>query len=150
MFITVALVLWVSLCFSLFDYLGYNTLGQKNIVVYRGLQVVVGVVLSFVLLTLASMKAFLLGVMLWWTFNDDLLYYAFAELLRSFPAEVGSFKKDFFGEPVVTWAWWTPYGLYRWLLKKQPRLTPISGAILFLQAGAGVALFAAVVIVTGG
>ena len=125
-------VLAVAL-FALFDYIGYNTLGRQDLPFYRKVEFAVGV--GFVLvLGLESLWAALMAAVLWWFFWCDLVYYAWAHLLKLWPAEVDSFQHEVQGN-LVYWAWWTPVGLL--MGRAKDRSKPISGLILLIQAGIG-------------
>jgi len=118
--------------FALFDYLGYNTLGKRDLPLYRKVELGFGVALFLLLgLWIRSWCAGLMAAFAWWTWWADLLFYVWAHWLKIWPAETDSFQHDVQGD-LVTWAWWTPAGLL--MGRAKDRTKPISGVVLLVQA----------------
>lgn len=130
-------VVKASLAFSAFDYLGFNL--TKNdpaaLRAYRVAQLAVQAGLTYDLWQKDGLASALSFETLWWTFNDDLLYYAISEFHDPGEgwASRGAFRREVLGDR-VTWAHWTPEGLARG--GKTGR--PIPGRVLLIQAGVGV------------
>lgn len=133
-------VVGASLAFSLFDYVAFNIARKHDKVgLYRPLQVAAQAGLTFLLKEKFGWKTAGAFNALWWTFNDDLLYYGWAHLLN--PGHGWDSRPGFKGvvEDKVTWAWWTPVGLVNMLGEGSMR-DPIKGKTLLVQAGVGVAV----------
>lgn len=128
-----------SLAFSLFDYVGFNLARKHDKVgLYRPLQIAAQAGLTFFLKENFGWKTAGAFNALWWTFNDDLLYYSWAELLNPGNGwdSKGSLKSVLTGDPKVTWGWWTPAGLVN-MLGEGKMSDPLSGKTLLVQAGVG-------------
>lgn len=131
-----------SLAFSLFDYIGFNIARKSGKVgLYRPLQIATQAGLTFWLKEHFGWKTAGAFNALWWTFNHDLLYYGWGELLN--PGNgwdgKGNLKGLVNGDLKVTWAWWTPAGLTN-MLGEGTRSDPLSGRTLLIQAGVGAAV----------
>lgn len=136
---TFILALLALAAFALFDYAGYNTIGQRALKTYRILQTAFGAWLMYMLwCVFGNLAAAFTAALLWWTFNADILYYQYCRWLHWFKNEpVNAFQVDVMGDKVI-WAWWTPAGILSGRLKN--RSMPINGAVLVIQAFAGIAL----------
>jgi len=126
--------------FSLFDYLGYNLLGTKKLVLYRVIQTIVQVGI-IALLFLHSWLIALCFVLLWWTWCCDWFYYIIdflSQKIFGISFEGGdSLESVFLGITTVSWASWTPYGLINLLINK----TKIVGnVVLITQSLIGIAI----------
>ncbi|MHB8876241.1 MAG: hypothetical protein ACYC8T_21325 [Myxococcaceae bacterium] len=133
-------VVGASVAFSLFDYVGFNIARKHGKVgLYRPLQIATQAGLTFLLKEQFGWKTAGAFNALWWTFNDDLLYYGWAHLLN--PGNGWDSRPAFKGitEDKVTWAWWTPVGLAK-LLAGGKMGDPIKGKTLLVQAGVGAAI----------
>lgn len=130
---TLLIAVLATALFGFVDYVGYNTIGQKLLVLYRILQTSIQIGIVVLLFEFAGFLAALSFLLLWWTFCSDMIYYGFCAWLRWFKTEPpNAFEQDVEGN-VVTWAWWTPYGLVR-----GHKTEPIDGTILIAQAISGI------------
>ena len=132
-----------SIIFSFVDYLGYNELGRKGptqLIVYRIIQTVIQLCLVYALWCINPWAA-VAFVIIWWTFLCDFLYYAFCNM-GLFGITGAAFTNEVMGNQ-VTWAWWTPYGLFKWATTRV-RNSVIDGSTLILQGALG--LFVALAI----
>ena len=133
--------------FALYDYFGFNTLGQKNLPLYRKTQWVVAFLIivplflyrpSYTLIdgdSYYSWVSVVLAVLLWWTFNSDFLFYVFCWVIPVFKnVPRDSFEQQVMGDKVI-WAWWTPVGILMGRVKN--RTVPIRGEYLVFQAAVG-------------
>lgn len=130
-------VVGASVAFSLFDYVGFNIARKHDKVgLYRPLQIAAQAGLTFWLKEKLGWKTAGAFNALWWTFNHDLMYYGWAQLLN--PGNGWDSAPAFKGllEDKVTWAWWTPAGLVN-MLGKGTMKDPIKGKTLLVQAGVG-------------
>lgn len=123
-----------GILFAFFDYTFYNTLGQKKLTLYRVIQTAFQILLV-VALWFVGPLASVLFMLLWWTWNCDLLYYFFCYILHWYSAQPKNSFEQYILSDTVTWAWWTPYGLIR-----GHKSEPIDGDILVIQASAGIIL----------
>ena len=126
--------------FAAFDYVGYNTLGQWKIVLYRVIQTVVQLSLAAFLWHEEGFWSAFAFMLFWWTWNADLLYYLFYDLFRFFGGDSAgnAFETEVLGGK-VTWASWTPYGLVARTIPNK-KLMPIGPLPLLLQAFVGFVL----------
>ena len=137
---TLLIAVLAAVLFGFGDYWGFNTLGQKHLVVYRIIQTASQILLAAGCWALGGHWAAFSFLMLWWCFWADLVYYACCALLKWYPAEpANAFEQNVMGN-VVSWAWWTPYGLIRMLFGQAKKTDPINGNILIVQALIGTAL----------
>jgi hypothetical protein len=134
-----------SIIFSFYDYFGYNVIALKGqykgrLYFYRVTQALVGALLLYALFDIST-RAALAALVIYFTFGDDFLYYAFCNLgWYGLTGKV--FKEQILGNQ-CTWAWGTPFGLITWAITKV-RKSVISGDLLCLQAAIG--LFVALAI----
>lgn len=138
-------VLGASAAFSLFDYIGYNLANRTSFLpAYRVLQTSVQLALSYFLYKTCGLSSTIAFNLLWWTWNDDLLYYCWADLfnvkspnaLNSSIWENRSNSGLNYSSPY--WAWWTPIGLLR------PKHAPIARSSLLAQAAIGFSISMAI------
>jgi hypothetical protein len=124
--------------FGMYDYIGFNTI--KNVTVYRISQYVVQTLLTIGCWYYGNWNTAVAFLILWWTFVGDLIYYFFYDVFKIFHKGYAghAFDNEVLGN-FVTWAWWTPYGLYN-TFKRNSKKIPINGKILILQAIVGVAV----------
>lgn len=101
--------------FALFDYVGFNLVRDREkwkMDVYRAIQHAVLVTMAYHLVLILSWGAGIAFAILWWTWWADGLYYIFYDSLRWF-GEGEAWGSEVVGNR-VTWAWWTPFGLWIW------------------------------------
>lgn len=129
--------------FALFDYFGYNLsvkwgyVNEKFINPYRIVQMLMQVTITLVLFFFYGWKEAVSFNFLWWTWTADLIFYCYCYLLNMFNhlfAMQDEVQKD-----IVSWAWWTPYGLIKWALIGRQQ-EPISHTVLALQSIIGMIL----------
>ena len=126
--------------FSMFDYIGFNTIGQKNLILYRITQNLFLISLAIGLYFLTGLISSICFLLLFWFWIADLIYYFFYDTLKWYGGDYAgkAFKSEVLGNNVV-WSWWTPYGLiFRYFQGKKNM--PISGRILILQAIVGIVI----------
>ena len=129
-----------TLFFAIFDYFGYNIsarngwVNEKFINAYRIVQMIVQVGIAVACYFLGGYIAVIVFMILWWTWTCDWLFYFIGEIL-------GVYGKGYLNdEPFmnkVTWAWWTPFGLIKWLVTGQQQ-TVIQWQILVVQSLIGI------------
>lgn len=130
----------VCLIFSIFDYIGFNYSRDKNLTTYRVVQYIVQIALTYFVWTIFSWQSAIAWLLLWWTFLCDFMYYGIAWLVN--PSGTWEGRSQLLQSlNGVSWAWWTPYGLFINGLKNKARIIPLK--ILLIQGGIGfvVALF---------
>lgn len=137
------LIILISIfSFALFDYIFYDLfkkwglLDSKFINPYRTVQAIVQVIITLLLLYFYSYKEAISFNLLWWTWFADWLYYAIGEILGIYGR--GWMDKEVFGNQ-VEWAWWTPYGLVKWLVTGQ-KVSVISWQVLAIQTLIGISI----------
>jgi hypothetical protein len=133
----------VCLVYALGDYIGYNLTRHdtRQLRRYRIGQVCMQMVLTGLTWFAASWATALAFNLIWWTFGEDILYYAFAAILNPGGRweSRGNFRKNILGNR-CTWAFWTPAGMMRGM----NRAACIPARVLIPQAIAG--LFLAVIL----
>lgn len=140
-------ILAFTVGFSLFDYFAYNISEKKGwtdgiFAPYRIAQTCVQIIL------IAIAWAFVNGIvaigftLLWWTWVCDWLFYFIGEILGVYGR--GYLNDEPFGN-VVTWAWWTPLGLYLWIESGEQQ-TVINGSTLLWQSWIGILITIIIVI----
>jgi hypothetical protein len=152
----------ILLAFAFFDYIGYNTIGQRHLVLYRILQTILQITLTWNAVAFAGWFAAIAWLWLWWGGWADLFYYMFYDWLRFF-----GYRNDGFGKSVVggngsaiyterfapmtafeaevlgglvTWFWWTLLGLVKWAATGE-RQSPMSAVEICMQAFAMLAIY---------
>jgi hypothetical protein len=137
--INLLVVVVASLAYALFDYFGFNwTVRQTkdNRVGVGAYHVFADIILAVMLYGIwqwFGLTAAIASFIVYWTFNYELLYYMWAELIHYNGFEgKGSFKNAVL-ENRVTWAWWTPLGIFHYDAKK----VPIESKDLLIQAIVG-------------
>ena len=140
------IALLACLVFSLFDYAGYNISkkSSKLLVGYRVLQYIVQAVITYVVWVNFSWKEAFAWLILWWTWLCDFMYYGWAWIINPKPAPNNAWE----GREgllktleVVTWAWWTPYGLIINGVKNKTRVIPLMTLIVQAILGFVLAFF---------
>lgn len=139
------IILGFTFIFSLFDYFGYNIsarngwVNEKLINSYRIIQTSVQIILTLIALFVFNWKVAVGFNLLWWTWNCDLLFYFIGDILGVYGR--GWFKSEVINNQ-VSWAWWTPYGIYDLLKngKQNGNYRIIKGSILLFQAFLGLIL----------
>jgi len=125
----------VCMAYALLDYLGYNLTRHDARLLrrYRAAQAAMQVALTAAAWLLASAATAIAFNMIWWTFGEDILYYAFAAMFNPGGRweSRGNFRRYVLGNQ-CTWAFWTPIGL----LRGMDRTKRIAGSTLIAQAGA--------------
>lgn len=98
--------------FGFIDYIGYNLARKYSaIIAYRIIQVFIQACIAAILWKLFGVWSAASFMLLWWTFNADFVYYFFYNLnWLKIEGEAG-FRLEVLGNQ-VTWAWWTPIGLF--------------------------------------
>lgn len=101
---------------ALFDYLGYNLARASgehgNLVVYRVLQGLAQLAVSWLLYEKLGLPSAIGFNVLWWTWGLDAIFYGYTELFNvggSWSGR-GAFASDILGNNCY-WASWTPVGL---------------------------------------
>jgi len=130
-------VMGAHVVFAGFDALLYPKLGEENKLWYRVTQLMLQGALSYALYEIGGWRPVIAFNVQWWTWNDDLLYYFFYDLMYGRTA----FKDEVLAGR-VTWAGWTPAGLIIHGGKRER----LSGNILLTQAGVGLTLGFAIII----
>lgn len=136
--ITFGLAILATLVFAFFDYVGFNTIKPRWF--YRILQTIVQFSIYVGLYVIDSVWCSISFAILHGTFCADLAYYFFFDTIKWFGGDYAgkAYKNEVLGN-LVTWAWWTPYGLItRFLVGKKDE--PISGEIILDQAQLGFAI----------
>lgn len=138
-------VIFAALLFSLFDYFGYNWSSRQkiNTGIYHVFADILLALMFYGIFRLVSFPAAIASFVFYWTFGYDLLYYVWAEIIH-YPRFEG--KGSFWNvleNTVVTWAWWTPLGIFKYGGKK----TPIPGYELAIQNGLGTGVALAICVV---
>ena len=130
---------WIALIvFALFDFLGYNLIAKRSPTlkkVYRVLQIAFQIYITCWLYIHYDWQTAFFFVFLWWIWLADLFYYVMFDMTKIFG------RDGFDGEVlanVVTWAWWTPIGLYG---KIRRSARQISGHDLMFQLFIGLAVY---------
>ena len=126
-----ALGVAATVIFAFFDYVGFNTMGKLSKIAYRIIQIVFQIGLGVGCCFLSGWKAPAVFLLLWLTFNADLIYYAFFDTLKWYGS--GAFKREILGDE-CTWAGWTPLGWFR------TQGSVVEGWEILLQAAIGIAL----------
>lgn len=138
--ITALISILGTIIFAIFDYFGYNEaaksgkVNEKFINPYRILQMIVQVGIAVACYFLGGYIAVIVFVLLWWVWVCDWIFYLLGELLGIYGRE------HLYNEPfgnIVTWAWWTPYGLIKWLITGEQQ-TVIKWPILLTQSIIGI------------
>lgn len=134
--ITLISILGFGFVFSLFDYIFYNYFTKRGWCSYRIVQTIFQLILVAIAYYLFGWIAAAGFILLWWTWNCDLLYYCFEWIfLYEGYTTLRSEVFRMIDMDSVTWAWWTPLGLYLCLRKKERRaLTHLQ---IYWQAIAG-------------
>lgn len=140
-------VLVLVLVFSLFDYFGYNIsakkgwVNEKLINPYRVIQTTFQIVLTLIAIFQFDWTVAVGFNLLWWTWNCDLLFYLIGDVIGIYGR--GWFRKEVL-QNQVSWAWWTPYGLFDLILNGKDKTTNyyriINGSILLFQAFIGICI----------
>ncbi len=134
-------VIGASLAYSLFDYVGFNLTKEHSTVVrdaYRGIQVATQIAISYFLYKTLGLTSAISFNLIWWTWNDDLAYYGWANALNPHHppwenrTDNGLMLRD------IDWAGWTPIGLLR------PYGTNIARSTLIAQAMIGLTVSLAI------
>ena len=136
------------LLFAAFDYVGFNVFGREHRTPYRVVQLLFQAALCYFGGTALGWSAVAAFMVMWWTWLADFLYYFMFDVWpRSYvPWYAGrAFKEEVLGDK-VTWAFWTPYGLLRYVLSggTAGRDVPIRGHELIFQGILGVAVALAI------
>ena len=131
------------LFFAMFDYIGYNLavryklVNSKFINPYRITQALMQIAITLTLYFLWSWKEAVSFNFLWWTWTADLIFYIYCYLINGFNHEFAMQNEVQRG--IVTWGWWTPYGLIKWAFTGKQQ-TQIGTTILVLQSIIGMIL----------
>ncbi len=130
-------VVGASLAYSLFDYVGYNLANRTSFLpTYRILEGTVQAAISYFLYKQCGLSSAIAFNLIWWTWNDDLLYYGWADLFNlpsdALPTSDWENRSNSgLLDRSPYWAWWTPIGLLR------PKYAPIARSALIAQAVVG-------------
>jgi hypothetical protein len=128
----------VCAVYALADYLGYNFTRHdpNSLRRYRVAQAVMQATLTALAGLLASVATAVAFNLVWWTFGEDILYYAYAAVLNPGGRweSRGNFRRYILGN-CCTWAYWTPIGMLRGMDKSRR----IAGSTLIAQASIGAA-----------
>lgn len=137
-------VVGASAIFSLADYIGYNFERVDNVnghaawwyvLLHGSLQAGISYFL-YEKLGLPSAIAFNL---IWWTWGDDLAYYGWSNVINDLPPPWESHQHNGLRDNYITWAGWTPIGLF------QPQGTRIDRGYLIAQVMVGFSISMAIV-----
>ena len=126
------LVIGSALVFSLEDYVGYNLVKRNNSapISYRILEGTIQTAISYFLYKTCGLSSAISFNLMWWTWNDDLAYYGWANVIN--PSGAWENRSNYgLRDPEPYWAWWTPIGLLR------PKNSLIARSALFAQAAVG-------------
>jgi len=143
-------ILAFTVFFSFFDYIGYNEsvkhgwVNEKFINPYRIVQGSVQIILLALAWYFIGWIVSLGFFLLWWTWNCDLIYYFLHDTLKIY-LPTGAFKREVMGNQ-VTWAWWTPYGLYLWV-ESGTKGEVINGSTLLWQSWIGILITILIVLI---
>lgn len=141
---------WVvgsSLAWSLFDYVGYNYLrrgyaNNSSPFGYRVVQSILQWGIAYMLYEKFGLPTAISFTLTWWTWNDDLAYYGWANVFNpARPPDCHCWENrehNGLRDDHITWAYWTPLGLLR------PKGDVIPRSILIPQAVLGFALSIAI------
>jgi hypothetical protein len=120
---------------SLVDYIAFGLNDHKAPFPYRPIQALVQTAIFYLLYELCDLKTALVFGTLAWTWNLDLAFYGWANLLN--PAWNGRWENRSHNgllNSEITWAGWTPIGLLR------PPETPIARDAIIAQSLVGISL----------
>jgi hypothetical protein len=121
--------------FGFYDYVGFNTI--KPMWIYRVSQFILFVGMCVGLYSLNGwppMVGFFILHQTWWA---DLFYYLLFDTFQWYGGDyAGSAFRGEVTSDKVTWAWWTPYGIFFRLLPGKKDI-PIAGRVLIWQAVIG-------------
>jgi len=141
MFKTFLLALEIISLFGLIDYFIYNLVYKNRIllIIYRILQSVLWATTAILLWDKVSWVCSVQFLLLYFTWFGDWVYYFLCEITNGFGLDWlpgrGSIKEVF--DNLVTWAWWTLYGVFTRLIPWKLN-EPISGKILAIQGVLGI------------
>lgn len=140
------IALIACLLFAFVDYVGFNTLGQRQdlaiklfgikVLWYRILQTLFQLMLVYVVGVVFGWIYSLGFMLLWWCWLADFMYYGFAYVINNPKWENRVNLQGTLHQ--VTWAWWTPYGLFVRGTKRKNEIIPLS--ILVFQGVLGLVL----------
>lgn len=124
-------VYFCVIAFAMFDYVGYNIL---PLIVWRIIQFLLQALIVWDLWMFFNFYAAGAFMLIWWGWICDFIYYWFYDHLKLYGGtHAGEAYKYDVKEGRVTWAWWTPVGLY-YAIKTGHLQTILSERVLIKQA----------------
>ena len=124
-------IIGASAGFALYDYVGFNAThtNRTALISYRASQLALLSATTYILGKAYDWKAGAGFLVMYWTFTDDFLYYAWGRMLQVWE------RNGFSGvaRNGATWAYWTPIGLLRGMKRNKA----IAGNTLVVQSLVG-------------
>lgn len=129
------LAILFAFIFAVFDVIGFRN--ATDIPRYRIIQIVVQISLIIFAYLFFGWRVSTGFSILWWFWNCDLIYYFVYDMYALFFKKPTGFKNEVLGN-LVTWAGWSPFGLFRMVFFNKSYYDIIKGYILLIQAVIGI------------